>query len=148
VNRKYCIWSFNFTMSFILSSKCFPYGRCLVEYVCKCALHTSESFNAVSVVIHPDLVQAFLKKWWVESDFKAPIEKHFSETELSKISRLSQSFYICTKEYDTRNFGFFFLLLQLNQTGIFKLSHSNCALTKYNIFCSLHNFILQFYRLA
>ena len=21
----------------------------------------------------PDLVQAFLKKWWVESDFKAPI---------------------------------------------------------------------------
>jgi len=21
---------------------------------------------------HPDLVQAFLKKWWVESDFKAP----------------------------------------------------------------------------
>jgi hypothetical protein len=23
-------------------------------------------------VNHPDLVQAFLKKWWVESDFKAP----------------------------------------------------------------------------
>jgi hypothetical protein len=22
--------------------------------------------------IDPDLVQAFLKKWWVESDFKAP----------------------------------------------------------------------------
>jgi hypothetical protein len=22
--------------------------------------------------IHPDLVQAFLKKWWVESDFKVP----------------------------------------------------------------------------
>jgi hypothetical protein len=22
--------------------------------------------------IYPDLVQAFLKKWWVESDFKAP----------------------------------------------------------------------------
>jgi hypothetical protein len=22
--------------------------------------------------INPDLVQAFLKKWWVESDFKAP----------------------------------------------------------------------------
>jgi hypothetical protein len=21
---------------------------------------------------NPDLVQAFLKKWWVESDFKAP----------------------------------------------------------------------------
>jgi hypothetical protein len=21
----------------------------------------------------PDLVQAFLKKWWVESDFKAPV---------------------------------------------------------------------------
>ena len=33
------------------------------------------------------------------------IEKHFSETELSKISRLSQSFYICTKGYDTRNFA-------------------------------------------
>jgi hypothetical protein len=25
-----------------------------------------------------------------------------------------------------------------------KLSHSNCALTKNNIFCSLHNFILQY----
>jgi hypothetical protein len=22
--------------------------------------------------IHTDLVQAFLKKWWIESDFKAP----------------------------------------------------------------------------
>jgi hypothetical protein len=22
--------------------------------------------------VSPDLVQAFLKKWWVESDFKAP----------------------------------------------------------------------------
>jgi hypothetical protein len=22
--------------------------------------------------MYPDLVQAFLKKWWVESDFKAP----------------------------------------------------------------------------
>jgi hypothetical protein len=31
-----------------------------------------------------------------------------------------------------------------SQTGIFKLSHSNCALTKNNIFCSLHNFILQY----
>jgi hypothetical protein len=36
-----------------------------------------------------------------------------------------------------------FGLLQLSQTGIIKLSHSNYALTKYNIFCSLHNFILQ-----
>jgi hypothetical protein len=25
----------------------------------------------------PDLVQAFLKKWWVESDFKAPKLKLF-----------------------------------------------------------------------
>jgi hypothetical protein len=32
----------------------------------------------------------------------------------------------------------------LSQTGIFKLSHSNCALTKNNIFSSLHNFILQY----
>jgi hypothetical protein len=40
-------------------------------------------------------------------------------------------------------FAFFlFFLLQLSQT-IIKLSHSNYALTKYNIFCSLHNFILQ-----
>jgi hypothetical protein len=23
-------------------------------------------------ICDPDLVQAFLKKWWVESDFKAP----------------------------------------------------------------------------
>jgi hypothetical protein len=38
---------------------------------------------------------------------------------------------------------FRFFLLQLSQTGIIKLSHSNYALTKYNIFCSLHNFILQ-----
>jgi hypothetical protein len=38
----FSIIPFNFTMSFILSSKCFPYGRCLVEYVCKCALHTRE----------------------------------------------------------------------------------------------------------
>ena len=39
---------------------------------------------------------------------------------------------------------FFFLLfvLLLNQTGIIKLSHSNCALAKYNIFCPLHNFKL------
>ena len=37
-----------------------------------------------------------------------------------------------------------FFLLQLSQIGIFKLSHSNCALTKYNIFCSLHHFILQY----
>ena len=37
---------------------------------------------------------------------------------------------------------FFFFLLQLSQTGIIKLSHSNYALIKYNIFCSLHNFIL------
>jgi len=37
---------------------------------------------------------------------------------------------------------FFFLLfvLLLSQTGIIKLSHSNCALAKYNIFCPLHNF--------
>ena len=38
---------------------------------------------------------------------------------------------------------FFLFLLQLSQTDIIKLSHSNCALTKYNSFCSLHNFILQ-----
>jgi hypothetical protein len=25
---------------------------------------------------HPDLVQAFLKKWWVESDFKVPNHPH------------------------------------------------------------------------
>jgi hypothetical protein len=24
----------------------------------------------------PDLVQAFLKKWWVESDFKAPNQRN------------------------------------------------------------------------
>ena len=41
-------------------------------------------------------------------------------------------------------FVFFLFLLQLSQTGIIKLSHSNCALTKYNIFCSQHNFILQY----
>ena len=41
-------------------------------------------------------------------------------------------------------FVFFrFFLLQLSQTGIIKLSHNNYALTKYNMFCSLHNFILQ-----
>jgi hypothetical protein len=34
---------------------------------------------------------------------------------------------------------FFSFLLQLSQTGIIKLSHSNYALIKYNIFCSLHN---------
>jgi hypothetical protein len=28
----------------------------------------------------PDLVQAFLKKWWVESDFKAP-NQTFTEIE-------------------------------------------------------------------
>ena len=39
---------------------------------------------------------------------------------------------------------FSYLLLQLSQSGIIKLSHSNYALTKYNIFCSLHNFILQY----
>jgi uncharacterized protein YutD len=39
---------------------------------------------------------------------------------------------------------FFSFSLQLSQTGIFKLSHSNCALTKNNIFSSLHNFILQY----
>ena len=33
---------FNFTTPLIFSSKCFPHGRCLVEYVYKCALHTSE----------------------------------------------------------------------------------------------------------
>jgi hypothetical protein len=38
----FSIIPFNFTISFIFSSKCFPYGRCLVEYACKCASHTSE----------------------------------------------------------------------------------------------------------
>jgi hypothetical protein len=41
-------------------------------------------------------------------------------------------------------FVFSLFLLQLSQTGIIKLFHSNCTLTKYNIFCSLHNFILQY----
>jgi hypothetical protein len=36
---------------------------------------------------------------------------------------------------------FFSFLLQLSQAGIIKLSHSNYALIKYNIFFSLHNFI-------
>jgi hypothetical protein len=36
----------------------------------------------------PDLVQAFLKKWWVESDFKAP------NLPLSKTLDLSKKNYI------------------------------------------------------
>jgi hypothetical protein len=30
------------------------------------------SYINASLIDDPDLVQAFLKKWWVESDFKAP----------------------------------------------------------------------------
>ena len=45
----------------------------------------------------PDLVQAFLKKWWVESDFKAPNQTlkylnindsfHLKDLEISKYKR-------------------------------------------------------------
>jgi hypothetical protein len=31
-----------------------------------------ESYSPFHVCLSPDLVQAFLKKWWVESDFKVP----------------------------------------------------------------------------
>jgi hypothetical protein len=31
-----------------------------------------QSVKVTEMSFDPDLVQAFLKKWWVESDFKAP----------------------------------------------------------------------------
>jgi hypothetical protein len=40
----------------------------------------------------PDLVQAFLKKWWVESDFKAP------NIPLS----VKEQILICTKKHYNR----------------------------------------------
>jgi hypothetical protein len=41
----------------------------------------------------PDLVQAFLKKWWVESDFKAPnLPKYIGSFEMNDSERQ----YLCT----------------------------------------------------
>jgi hypothetical protein len=42
-----------------------------------CDAKVSLTFTSLILVLRenrndPDLVQAFLKKWWVESDFKAP----------------------------------------------------------------------------
>ena len=34
----------------------------------------------------PDLVQAFLKKWWVESDFKAPTSPAFITAQRFRLS--------------------------------------------------------------
>jgi hypothetical protein len=39
------------------------------------------------------------------------------------------------------SFNMFVFFIFIAVKGIFKLSHSNCALTKNNIFSSLHNFI-------
>jgi len=42
----------------------------------------------------PDLVQAFLKKWWVESDLKAPKDKRTNNDQQNTTQK--------TKDYTTR----------------------------------------------
>jgi hypothetical protein len=45
----------------------------LLVYKKKCSFQISQQPENCENSNDPDLVQAFLKKWWVESDFKAPI---------------------------------------------------------------------------
>jgi hypothetical protein len=57
----------------------------------------------VKTVIDPDLVQAFLKKWLVESDFKAPTSPFHHG---SKVPAVTITVFITILEQNNRNHWF------------------------------------------